>query len=169
MSDCLFCGIVDGKIKANIVYQDDRCRGFKDIAPKAPVHILIIPRKHIVSVLDIDARRRRGDRRDFSSGRPSGARARHRRERLSRGGQFRRRCRSKCLSSSLPSTRRPADDLAAGLAPAHVRTTIREETWRVDEWRSATSDMAVQQFDVAANKLGVDPNLAAACAGPIGR
>ena len=55
MADCLFCGIVDGKIKANLVYQDEAVLAFKDIAPKAPVHILIIPRKHIVSVLDIEA------------------------------------------------------------------------------------------------------------------
>ena len=53
MSDCLFCGIVDGKIKANLVYQDDAVVAFKDVAPKAPVHILIIPRKHLVSVSDI--------------------------------------------------------------------------------------------------------------------
>ena len=55
MSDCLFCGIVDGTIKANIVYHNDRLVAFKDISPKAPVHILIIPRKHLVSVLDIEA------------------------------------------------------------------------------------------------------------------
>ena len=54
MSDCLFCGIVEGKIKANLVYQDDAVMAFKDIAPRAPVHILIIPRKHIVSVLDLE-------------------------------------------------------------------------------------------------------------------
>jgi histidine triad (HIT) family protein len=53
MSDCLFCGIVEGKIKANVVYQDDALVAFKDIAPKAPVHILIIPRKHTVGVSDI--------------------------------------------------------------------------------------------------------------------
>ena len=55
MSDCLFCGIADGKIKANLVYQDEALLAFKDIAPKAPVHILIIPRKHIVSALDFEA------------------------------------------------------------------------------------------------------------------
>ena len=53
MSDCLFCAIVGGKVKANLVYQDDSIVAFKDIAPKAPVHILIIPRKHLVSVSDI--------------------------------------------------------------------------------------------------------------------
>jgi histidine triad (HIT) family protein len=55
MRDCLFCGIIDGKVKANVVYQNERIVAFKDISPKAPVHILIIPRKHLVSVLDIEA------------------------------------------------------------------------------------------------------------------
>lgn len=55
MSDCVFCGIAAGKIKANLVYQDDAVVAFKDIAPKAPVHILIIPRRHLVSVLDIQS------------------------------------------------------------------------------------------------------------------
>ncbi|MEA2658408.1 MAG: histidine triad family protein, partial [Candidatus Binatota bacterium] len=53
MSDCLFCGIVEGTIKANIVYQSDLVVAFNDIGPKAPVHVLIIPRKHIVGVLDV--------------------------------------------------------------------------------------------------------------------
>ncbi len=55
MSDCLFCGIVEGTIQANIVYQNDLVVAFKDIGPKAPVHILIIPRRHIVGVLDVTA------------------------------------------------------------------------------------------------------------------
>ncbi len=55
MSDCLFCGIVEGTIKANIVYQNDLVVAFNDIGPKAPVHVLIIPRKHIVGVLDVTA------------------------------------------------------------------------------------------------------------------
>jgi histidine triad (HIT) family protein len=54
MADCLFCGIVDGKVKANLVYQDERLVAFKDINPQAPVHILIIPRKHIAGVLDVE-------------------------------------------------------------------------------------------------------------------
>jgi len=53
MSDCLFCSIVEGTIKANIVYQNDLVVAFNDIGPKAPVHVLIIPRKHIVGVLDV--------------------------------------------------------------------------------------------------------------------
>lgn len=55
MSDCLFCSIVAGTIKANIVYHNDSLVAFKDIRPTAPVHILIIPRKHLVSILDIEA------------------------------------------------------------------------------------------------------------------
>lgn len=54
MNSCLFCGIVDGKIKANTVYEDERIVAFSDIRPQAPVHILLIPRKHIASVLDIE-------------------------------------------------------------------------------------------------------------------
>ena len=55
MEGCLFCAFVDGKIKANIVYQDERIVAFTDIRPQAPVHILIIPRKHIAGVLDIES------------------------------------------------------------------------------------------------------------------
>jgi len=55
MSDCLFCGVVEGKIKGNIVYQDDSVVAFKDINPKAPVHVLIIPRRHVAGVLDLKA------------------------------------------------------------------------------------------------------------------
>jgi histidine triad (HIT) family protein len=55
MSDCLFCGIVEGKVKGDIVYKDDAVVAFKDIGPKAPVHILIVPRKHIASVSNLEA------------------------------------------------------------------------------------------------------------------
>ncbi len=47
MQDCLFCKIEKGEIPADIVYQDDDMLVFKDIAPKAKVHLLVIPRKHI--------------------------------------------------------------------------------------------------------------------------
>ncbi len=50
MADCLFCSIVEGKIKGEIVYQDDTVLAFRDIRPVAPVHVLIVPRKHIESV-----------------------------------------------------------------------------------------------------------------------
>lgn len=53
MSDCLFCGIVKGEIKGNIIYQDNSVVAFKDINPRAPVHLLIVPRKHISTLLDL--------------------------------------------------------------------------------------------------------------------
>jgi histidine triad (HIT) family protein len=53
MSDCLFCGIVNGSIKADVVYRDETVIAFKDIMPRAPVHILIIPIAHIAMVSDL--------------------------------------------------------------------------------------------------------------------
>lgn len=50
MSDCLFCKIAAGTIPARKVHEDDQIVAFHDIAPQAPVHLLIIPRKHIVSL-----------------------------------------------------------------------------------------------------------------------
>lgn len=54
MSDCLFCKIVEGEIPAAIVYEDDQMIVFKDIAPKAEVHLLAIPRLHIESLDKLD-------------------------------------------------------------------------------------------------------------------
>lgn len=50
MSDCIFCKIVDGKIPATKVYEDDEMLAFNDIAPARPVHVLLIPKKHITSL-----------------------------------------------------------------------------------------------------------------------
>lgn len=47
MSDCLFCKIAAGEIPSQKVYEDDRVLAFRDIAPQAPVHVLVIPKKHI--------------------------------------------------------------------------------------------------------------------------
>ncbi|MGB0205635.1 MAG: histidine triad nucleotide-binding protein [Neptuniibacter sp.] len=54
MSDCIFCKIASGEVKADIVYQDDKIVAFKDHAPKAPVHILVIPRRHIKNLNALD-------------------------------------------------------------------------------------------------------------------
>ena len=51
--DCLFCKIIAGKIPAEIVYRDEDVLAFKDVKPAAPVHILIIPKKHLSSVAEI--------------------------------------------------------------------------------------------------------------------
>ena len=54
MTDCLFCRMVSGEIKADTVYQDDRILAFRDINPQAPTHILVIPKQHIATVDDLD-------------------------------------------------------------------------------------------------------------------
>lgn len=53
MEDCLFCKIVEGKVPSEKVYEDENILAFKDINPVAPVHILVIPKKHINSAIDI--------------------------------------------------------------------------------------------------------------------
>ena len=53
MDDCLFCRIVAGTIPAQIVHQSDRTVAFKDIAPAAPVHVLVVPRTHIANASEL--------------------------------------------------------------------------------------------------------------------
>jgi histidine triad (HIT) family protein len=53
--DCLFCKIAAGEIPSDIVYQDEQVVAFKDISPAAPVHVLVIPKKHIASLLELQA------------------------------------------------------------------------------------------------------------------
>lgn len=50
MGDCIFCKIGSGEIPSNKVYEDDKILAFHDLSPKAPVHVLIIPKKHIASL-----------------------------------------------------------------------------------------------------------------------
>ncbi len=53
MPECIFCKIAAGEIKADVVYEDDYVLAFKDINPQAPIHVLIIPKKHIERADDI--------------------------------------------------------------------------------------------------------------------
>jgi len=53
MTDCLFCKIIAGDIPADKVYEDEALLAFKDIAPKAPVHVLVIPKQHIASLSEL--------------------------------------------------------------------------------------------------------------------
>jgi histidine triad (HIT) family protein len=55
MADCLFCRIIAGQIPGAIVYQDDRLVAFKDINPQAPMHVLIVPRRHIASLNELSS------------------------------------------------------------------------------------------------------------------
>lgn len=48
-NDCLFCKIINGEIPSTKVYEDDLVYGFKDINPEAPIHLLVVPKKHIAS------------------------------------------------------------------------------------------------------------------------
>jgi histidine triad (HIT) family protein len=54
MSDCIFCKIVNKELPSSIVYEDEEIMAFNDINPQAPVHIIIIPKKHIPRVSDLN-------------------------------------------------------------------------------------------------------------------
>src|SRR6476659_2229420 len=55
MVDCLFCKILKGQIPASIIYEDERLIAFKDINPQAPLHALIVPKRHIASLNELTA------------------------------------------------------------------------------------------------------------------
>ena len=53
MNDCIFCKIINRELTAKIVYEDEEIIAFKDINPAAPIHMLVIPKKHIETVTDL--------------------------------------------------------------------------------------------------------------------
>jgi histidine triad (HIT) family protein len=53
VSDCIFCDIVNREIESDIVYEDEQVIAFRDVNPQAPVHILIVPKEHIATTLDL--------------------------------------------------------------------------------------------------------------------
>jgi len=53
--DCLFCRIVDGEIPADVIHESDSAIAFRDINPQAPTHVLIIPRRHISTINNLNA------------------------------------------------------------------------------------------------------------------
>lgn len=53
MSECLFCRIAEGEIPSKKVYEDESVYAFEDISPKAPTHVLVIPKKHIARLADV--------------------------------------------------------------------------------------------------------------------
>ncbi len=55
MSDCLFCKMAAGQITPAVVYEDDQVLAFRDIHPRAPVHVLVIPTRHIATLDDLPA------------------------------------------------------------------------------------------------------------------
>ncbi len=54
MENCIFCKIINKEIKSDIVYEDSDVVVFKDVNPKAPVHLLVVPRKHVSSLAEIE-------------------------------------------------------------------------------------------------------------------
>jgi len=54
MNDCLFCKIVSGEVPSEKVYEDELCYAFNDIAHRAPVHFLVVPKQHYTSAAEID-------------------------------------------------------------------------------------------------------------------
>jgi histidine triad (HIT) family protein len=57
MSDCIFCKIAKGEVPCSKVYEDDQVLAFDDIHPTAPVHVVVIPKEHIPTLLDVTADR----------------------------------------------------------------------------------------------------------------
>lgn len=54
MSDCIFCRIIAGEIPSQKVYEDDKMIAIKDVAPAAPVHVLLLPKKHYDNIMTAD-------------------------------------------------------------------------------------------------------------------
>ena len=115
-ADCLFCRIAAGEIPADIVFQDETVVLFDDINPKAPTHVLAIPRRHLASAADLtDAD---GDLLAALFGALRCAPIRRRRggaEGLQDREQRRSGVRAERVPSPLPPARWPLDDLAARL------------------------------------------------------
>jgi len=55
MAECIFCRIISGEIPSQIVYQDDAVIAFRDIEPVAPFHVLVVPRRHIGSLAEVES------------------------------------------------------------------------------------------------------------------
>lgn len=54
MNDCLFCKIAKKEIKSDVVYEDDTVIAFRDLNPQAPLHVLVVPKKHIATINDLE-------------------------------------------------------------------------------------------------------------------
>lgn len=54
MNDCVFCGIVAGRVEASVVYEDDEALAFMDVQPVNPGHVLVVPKEHVAFIRDLD-------------------------------------------------------------------------------------------------------------------
>ena len=118
MSDCLFCKIIRKEIPAKVLFEDDLALAFEDISPKAPTHLLVIPKKHLGSLEEAgrEDRERPGAPGDggAGSGSPAGPSA----VGLPNGVQYRPRRRPVGVSYPSAPAGRPTDGLAAGIGRA---------------------------------------------------
>lgn len=55
MTECIFCRIAAGELEARVEYQDDEIVAFHDVSPQAPIHLLVVPRRHVATLLDTNA------------------------------------------------------------------------------------------------------------------
>lgn len=53
MTDCLFCKMISGEIKPDVVYEDETVLAFRDINPQAPTHVLVVPKRHVSTINDL--------------------------------------------------------------------------------------------------------------------
>jgi histidine triad (HIT) family protein len=54
MAECIFCGIVEGRVPATVLAEDDQVLAFEDVAPQAPVHLLVVPRRHLRDARELE-------------------------------------------------------------------------------------------------------------------
>ena len=54
MTDCLFCKMVSGEIKPDVVFEDEKVLAFRDINPQAPMHVLVVPKQHVLNLNELD-------------------------------------------------------------------------------------------------------------------
>ncbi len=55
MTDCIFCKIANGELGTDLIYEDEQVVAFRDLNPQAPIHVLVIPRRHVATLNDLDA------------------------------------------------------------------------------------------------------------------
>ena len=107
MSDCIFCRIVDNTIPSRKVYEDDECLAFEDVNPQARVHILVIPKRHLISLADVQESDRALIGHLMMNLRKGGKRKRNRGFGISGSGEHWRRGRTDRFSFALSSVGRP--------------------------------------------------------------
>ena len=170
MPDCLFCQIVARKSPADIEYEDDAVLAFKDIYPKAPVHLLIVPKRHIESVMAMEAAGRRGDGTLPAGGAPLGEAKGF----AERGYRVNLHCGPEGASTSITST---FTSWPAGpLVPSHLidyslfgnqfstpeMRAIFDERAMIQRWLDVEAALALAQAELGLIPAEAGPAIAAA-------